>query len=246
MRLSSRLFLLDADDTLHALASTAFMRMLRREDVARIPDFAGQRVRQASIVVEVVDGTPARMVHWTFSMLDIDADGLLDVERLSTQQFARVEDPFEPARPGQGRAAASSMRPGALSREVGPGNLTGICGDASRQRRSDNCGVLGCEWFDEIESSAWRFDVQMIGCLDARMRSRMRILCDERAVALLGRCGSSWRIRLRRTGLLRLRVEPLPASRSFGLPSLARTRPGRLRRHSHDSGPFPCPGIARS
>ena len=105
MGLSSRLFLLSADDTLHALASTAFMRMLRREDVARVPDFAGQRVRQASIVVEVVDGRPARMVHWTFSILDIDAAGLLDVERLTSQQFARVDDPFEPARLVQGTGA---------------------------------------------------------------------------------------------------------------------------------------------
>lgn len=103
MGLSSKLFLLSADDTLHALASTAFMRMLRREEVARVPCFAGKRVRQASIVVEVVDGKPSRMVHWTFSVLDFDADGLLDVERLSTQQFARVDDPFEPAGPAQGR-----------------------------------------------------------------------------------------------------------------------------------------------
>jgi hypothetical protein len=106
MSLSSKVFLLSADDTLHALASTAFMRMLRREDVARVPDFAGQRVRQASIVVELVDRIPSRMVHWTFSMLDIDADGLLDVERLSTQQFARVNDPFEPAGPGQAKPGA--------------------------------------------------------------------------------------------------------------------------------------------
>lgn len=103
MGLSSKLFLLAADDTLYALASTAFMRMLRREDVSRVPDFAGKRVRQASIVVEVVDGTPSRMVHWTFSILDFDADGLLDVERLSTQQFARVDDPFAPAGPAQGK-----------------------------------------------------------------------------------------------------------------------------------------------
>jgi hypothetical protein len=106
MGLSSRLFLLCADDTLHALASTAFMRMLRQEDVARVPDFAAQRVRQASIVVEVVNGTPSRMVHWTFSVLDIDADGLLNVERLSTQQFARVDDPFEAVRPAQGKGDA--------------------------------------------------------------------------------------------------------------------------------------------
>jgi hypothetical protein len=103
MGLSSKLFVLAADDTLYALASTAFMRMLRREDVSRVPDFAGKRVRQASIVVEVVDGTPSRMVHWTFSILDFDADGRLDVERLRTQQFARVDDPFEAAGPAEGR-----------------------------------------------------------------------------------------------------------------------------------------------
>ena len=102
MGLSSRLFLLGADDTLHALASTAFLRMLRREAVARVPDFVGQRVRQASIVVEIVGRTPVRVVHWSFSILDIDADGLLDVERLCTQQFARVADPFKPASPAQG------------------------------------------------------------------------------------------------------------------------------------------------
>ena len=96
MKLSSKLFLLSADDTLHALASTAFMRMLRQEDLARVPDFAGQRVRQASVVVQVVDGTPLRMVHSTFSILDIKADGFLDVERLNNQQIARLDVRFDP------------------------------------------------------------------------------------------------------------------------------------------------------
>lgn len=54
--------------------------MLRREDVARIPDFASQRVRQASITARVVDGTPSRIVRCTFGILDIDGDGVLDVE----------------------------------------------------------------------------------------------------------------------------------------------------------------------
>ena len=105
MGLSSRLFLLSADNTLHAMANAAFMRMLRQEAVARIPDFAGQRVRQASVIVEVMGGTPPRMVRYTFSILDINADGLLDVERLNTQQFARVDDPFAPARPALGTGA---------------------------------------------------------------------------------------------------------------------------------------------
>ena len=51
--------------------------------------------------MEVVNGKPWRMAHWTNSILDIDADGMLEVERLSTQQFARVDDRFEPASPGQ-------------------------------------------------------------------------------------------------------------------------------------------------
>jgi hypothetical protein len=95
VKLSSKLFLLSADDRLHALASTAFMRMLRQEDLTRVPDFAGQRVRQASVVVQVVDGTPLRMVHSTFSILDIKPDGFLDVDRLNTQQIARLDAKFD-------------------------------------------------------------------------------------------------------------------------------------------------------
>jgi hypothetical protein len=92
MGLSSRIFLLSGDDTLHALASSAFMRMLRKEDGCRIPEFAGQRIRQASLVVEVENRIPVRVVHQTHCILDIDIDGLLDVERLNLQQFARFEE----------------------------------------------------------------------------------------------------------------------------------------------------------
>ena len=99
MKLSSKLFLLSADDTLHTLASTAFMRMLRQEDLTRVPDFAGQRVRQASVVVQVLDGTALRMVRSTFSILDIKPDGFLDVDRLNTQQIARLDARFDRASP---------------------------------------------------------------------------------------------------------------------------------------------------
>lgn len=40
------------------------------------------------------------MVRCTFGILDIDGDGLLDVERWSSQQFARVDDPLAPHPPG--------------------------------------------------------------------------------------------------------------------------------------------------
>ena len=99
MKVASKLFVLSADDTLHALANTAFMRMLRREDGACVPAFAGQRVRQASVAVEVLEGTPRRVVHQTFSVLDFDTNGLLDVERLNIQQIARVDVRFDRSDP---------------------------------------------------------------------------------------------------------------------------------------------------
>ncbi|MDM0117969.1 hypothetical protein QTI66_38440 [Variovorax sp. J22R133] len=92
MGLSAKLFLIAAEDTLQALADAAFMRMLRQESPSRLPDFAGQRVRLATLIVEMADRTPLRVVHRTFSMLDIDNDGRLDVARLNQQQFARMPD----------------------------------------------------------------------------------------------------------------------------------------------------------
>ena len=103
MNLSSRVFLVSADDMLHALASAAFMRTLRQEEHARVPDFAGQRVRQVSTVVELVDGAPTRTVYRTFSVLDFNADGLLDVVRLNNQQIARIEAGVWTSRAGNRR-----------------------------------------------------------------------------------------------------------------------------------------------
>lgn len=47
----------------------------------------------------MVDGTPLRMMRSTFSILDTKADGFLDVERLNTQQIARLDVRFVRSRP---------------------------------------------------------------------------------------------------------------------------------------------------
>jgi hypothetical protein len=60
------------------------MRMLRREPNARLSDFAGERV----------NGRPLKVVRRTLLVMDIDEDGLLDVDRLTAQQFARFDDAF--------------------------------------------------------------------------------------------------------------------------------------------------------
>jgi hypothetical protein len=88
---SSRLFLLTADDELQRLAGAAFSRMLRPGSGCRLPQFAGQRVRLASVTVELADGIPLGVRHLSFSMLDFDGYGVLDVQRLNAQQVARVD-----------------------------------------------------------------------------------------------------------------------------------------------------------
>lgn len=88
---STRLFLLSSDDVLHRLANVAFSRMLRQELHCRLSDFAGQRVRMASVTVELASGIVLGTRHMSFSVLDFDARGVLDVQRLNAQQVARFD-----------------------------------------------------------------------------------------------------------------------------------------------------------
>ena len=59
--------------------------MLRADTRRRAPDFAGQRVRAASIAVEVADCIPFGVHHLSFSMLDFDGHGVPDVQRVNAQ-----------------------------------------------------------------------------------------------------------------------------------------------------------------
>jgi hypothetical protein len=88
---SSRLFLLSSDDALHRLASNAFSRMLRHDTPCRLPDFAGRRVRMVAVTVELADRVVLGVRHRSFSILEIDKDGRLDVQRLSAQQVSRLD-----------------------------------------------------------------------------------------------------------------------------------------------------------
>jgi hypothetical protein len=69
MGFSCRTFLVARDDTLWRLSSTKFDRMLRDPAGHCLPDFAGQRARMASVVVELVARNPVRVVRNTFSIL---------------------------------------------------------------------------------------------------------------------------------------------------------------------------------
>jgi hypothetical protein len=65
MGLSFRRFLIAQDGSLHRLANTKFDRMLQDPGGHGLPAFAGQRVRMAHVVVELVDRVAPLLTYQT-------------------------------------------------------------------------------------------------------------------------------------------------------------------------------------
>ena len=96
MGFSFKRYLVAVDDTLYRLANTTFDRMLRDPANHRFPVFAGQRVRMADVVVELVGREPACVVRATFAVLTFDDEGRLDASKFGKQQFALAETALAP------------------------------------------------------------------------------------------------------------------------------------------------------
>ena len=94
MSVSIRKFLLDRDDTLFRLPSATFDRMLRFPKTHRLPRFAGQRVRSAEVVVELMNGRPIAVVRSVFSMMTFKRDGTLVSPLRDPHVLARAELAF--------------------------------------------------------------------------------------------------------------------------------------------------------
>ncbi|KVH54831.1 hypothetical protein WS89_26400 [Burkholderia sp. MSMB1072] len=56
--------------------------MLGQPDSHRLPGFAGQRVRIANLLVQLVNRVPTRVVYRDFMIVTFDADGALDVGQI--------------------------------------------------------------------------------------------------------------------------------------------------------------------
>jgi hypothetical protein len=97
MNLSSRRFLIAQDGVLYRLADATFIRMLRNPGSHAVPLLAGQRVRMANLIVELVGGVPVRVVRSTFATLSFDEDGRMDSGMFTRQQWALAESTLDPA-----------------------------------------------------------------------------------------------------------------------------------------------------
>jgi hypothetical protein len=108
MGLSLRLLVLDQTDRIYRLDTTRFDQMRDSPKKHPLPQFAGQRVRSAEVVVELVDRKPIRVVRTTFSILTFDEAGRLEAEVFDRQQFAR----FASAAARSGFGVDSDEQPG--------------------------------------------------------------------------------------------------------------------------------------
>ena len=97
MPLSSRRFLIAQDGVLYRLAEVTFARMLQNPHEHAFAILAGQRVRMASLIVELIGGKPARVVRSTFATLTFDENGHMDLGTFTRQQSALAETALDPA-----------------------------------------------------------------------------------------------------------------------------------------------------
>ena len=91
MGFSVRLLVVDQRDRIYRLDVARFGQMLDTPRSHRFPQFAGQRIRSAEVVVELKQRRPTRVVRMTHSVLTFDQGGYLDAETLNRQQRGRLD-----------------------------------------------------------------------------------------------------------------------------------------------------------
>jgi hypothetical protein len=89
MGLSLRLVVIDQSDHIYRLGVSKFQEMLRNPRTHRYTLFAGQRVRVAEAVVELIERKPTRVVRMTSDILTFDREGCFDTEAFDRHQFSR-------------------------------------------------------------------------------------------------------------------------------------------------------------
>jgi transposase len=74
-----RVFILDEKNNLHRIAVKRFERLvLHHNSSESFPEFAGQRVRYAFVILEVENRKPVTVSYVDYAVLQIDDEGKLD------------------------------------------------------------------------------------------------------------------------------------------------------------------------
>ena len=86
MGLSIRIFIVEDDDTIKRLSLASYERLHKRDSDERLLKYAGQRVRYALIVVDLVNRRPIEIVKDEFGFLDFDDEGRFKVVEHEKQE----------------------------------------------------------------------------------------------------------------------------------------------------------------
>jgi len=79
MGLSIRVFIVEDDDSINRLPLAQYERLLKRGPDERLLKYAGNRVRYALLVVDLVNRRPIEIVRDQFGFLDFDDEGQLKI-----------------------------------------------------------------------------------------------------------------------------------------------------------------------
>lgn len=96
MGISTRIFLLTQDDRLYRLPVRRFEEMLADSARHRFVQFAGQRIREAQVVVQLRNRRPRAIARTSFHILTFDENGCFDVAAYLRQEFSRAEVAISP------------------------------------------------------------------------------------------------------------------------------------------------------
>ena len=96
MGISVRRLFVTNDGVLYRMSNAKLERMMQHPEGELVPRFAGQRVRSALLMVELVNRKPYRVLRETFSIFQFDGEGRLDVGIYDKQQIALVNIMLDP------------------------------------------------------------------------------------------------------------------------------------------------------
>lgn len=91
MGLTCRRYVLAEDGSIFRIANAKLARMMRAPESEPVARFADQRVRSAEVLVEMENGKPLAVLRCTYSILQFDSQGCIDVQRYENQQMAMVD-----------------------------------------------------------------------------------------------------------------------------------------------------------